>query len=171
MQILETERLNLREVDSAVDAEFILELLNSPGFLKYIGDRGIRDVGQSRDFIDSRFRKSYTENGFGLYAVELKNDARDAIGICGFVKRDGLPEADLGFALLPQFEKKGYGFESVDAAMRYGRAELGLKRVLAITSLHNDNSVRLLEKLGFIFDSLIRLPHNDEDIKLFRSDI
>lgn len=171
MQILETKRLVLREINSAIDAEFILQLLNSPGFLKYIGDRGIRDLEQSRDFIDSRLGKSYAEHGYGLYAVELKNDARDPVGICGFVKRDGLPDADLGFAFLPQFEKKGFGFESADAAMRYGRDKLGLRCILAITSLDNDNSVRLLEKLGFVFDSLIRLPRSGEDIRLFRSDV
>src|SRR5689334_20239774 len=106
MEILETERLVLREVDSADDAEFILELLNSPGFIKYIGDRGVRTVEQSKDFIDGRLRKSYTDNGFGLYAVELTADGTP-LGICGFVKRDGLDHADIGFAFLPQFEKKG----------------------------------------------------------------
>jgi RimJ/RimL family protein N-acetyltransferase len=170
VNILETERLLMRELDSAIDAEFILELLNSPGFLKYIGDRGVRDVEQSRDFIEGRFKKSYAENGYGLYAVALKSEGRNAIGICGFVKREGLTDADLGFAFLPQFERKGYGFESASAALRHGRSELGLTRILAITSLNNDNSVRLLEKLGFVFDRLIKLPHSDEELKLFRSD-
>ena len=45
----------------------------------------------------------------------------ETIGISGFVKRDGLPDADLGFAFLPQYERRGYGFESADAVIRYGR--------------------------------------------------
>lgn len=184
MPILETERLILREIDSAVDAEFILALLNSPGFLKYIGDRGIRTLEQSGEFIESRLRKSYADHGYGLYAVDLKSDSpgtsvntfssgsgptSDSMGICGFVKRDGLPDADLGFAFLPQFEKKGYAFESANAVMEYGRNVLGLDRVLAITSIDNDASGRLLAKLGFMFDGLIRLPHSDEELKLFSS--
>src|SRR3954471_1527541 len=129
MQILETGRLALREIDSATDAEFILELLNSSGFIKYIGDRGVRTRDEAKDFIETRFRKSYTDHGFGLYAVDLKAEEAP-IGMCGFVKRDGLPSADLGFAFLPQFEKQGYAFESASAVMRYGRDVLGLGQVL-----------------------------------------
>jgi RimJ/RimL family protein N-acetyltransferase len=169
MKILETERLVLREIDSADDAEFILELLNSPGFIKYIGDRGVRTVEQSQDFIDGRLRKSYTDNGFGLYAVELTADGTP-LGICGFVKRDGLDHADIGFAFLPEFEKKGYAVESARAVMEYGRTVFGLERVLAITSPDNESSGRLLEKLGFTFDKLITLPNGDEQVKLFVSE-
>jgi RimJ/RimL family protein N-acetyltransferase len=169
MKILETERLVLREIDSADDAEFILELLNSPGFIKYIGDRGVRTVEQSKDFIDGRLRKSYTDNGFGLYAVELTADGT-RLGICGFVKRDGLDHADIGFAFLPEFEKKGYAVESARAVMEYGRTVLGLERVLAITSPDNEGSGRLLEKLAFTFDKLITLPNGDEQVKLFVSE-
>lgn len=182
MQILETERLILRELDSAVDAEFVLELLNSPGFIKYIGDRGVRDLGQACDFIENRFRKSYRDNSYGLWAVEVKANIEEAAplgggvsacgatGICGFVKRVGLPDADIGFAFLPQHERKGYGFESASAVMRFGRETLGFGRVLAITSLDNDGSGRLLEKLGFTFNSLISLPHDNEELKLYVCD-
>ena len=111
MEIIETDRLRLREIDSSLDAEFILELLNTPSFLKYIGDRGVRNAEDAREFIESRYRKSYRDHGYGLYAVVLK--AEDAaIGMCGFVRRDTLPGPDIGFAFLPEYERKGYGFES-----------------------------------------------------------
>ena len=168
MQIFETERLILREIDSAADAEFILELLNSPGFLKYIGDRGVRSAGQSRDFIDNRLRKSYADHGYGLYVVELK-DGGQAAGICGFVKRDELPGPDLGFALLPDFENKGYAYESAAAVLNYGRTALGFTRVLAITSRDNDRSGKLLEKLGFGFDGETNF-RSGETLKLFSSE-
>src|SRR6478672_9946174 len=106
MKILETERLILREIDETDDA-FMLDLLNQPSFIKYIGDRNVRTLEQAREFIESRYRQSYRINGFGLYAVEVK-DTNTAIGICGFVRRDSLPDADIGFAFLPQFEGKGY---------------------------------------------------------------
>ena len=168
MKILETERTILREVTEN-DAEFILDLLNQPSFIRYIGDRNVRNVTQARDYIESRFRESYKKFGFGLWAVELK-EMNAPIGICGFVKRDSLPDADIGFAFLPQFEKKGYAFESAAAAMKYGRDVLGLKRVVAITSQDNESSGRLLEKIRFKFESLIKLPHDDEELKLFSSD-
>jgi RimJ/RimL family protein N-acetyltransferase len=169
MKILETERLILREIDERDDA-FMLDLLNQPSFIKYIGDRNVRDLEQSREFIESRYRKSYRDNGFGLYAVELK-ETGEVIGICGFVRRDSLPDTDIGFAFLPAFERKGYAFESARAVMEYGRTVLGLKRVLAITTQDNESSGRLLEKLGFKFDGLITQPHDREELKLFSAEI
>ncbi len=179
MKILETERLILREIVESDDA-FMLDLLNQPSFIKYIGDRNVRTLEQSREFIESRYQKSYAENGFGLYAVELKAESvsqeiqnpkskiqNSVIGICGFVKRDTLPDADIGFAFLPQFEKKGYAFESAAAVMKMGREVLGLNRVLAITTLDNESSGRLLEKIGFKFEGLITQPHDAEELKLF----
>ena len=164
-KILETERLIIREITED-DAEFVLDLLNQPSFLKYIGDRGVRDAEQSRAFIESRYRQSYRDHGYGLYAVELKTDGTP-IGMCGFVRRDSLPGPDIGFAFLPQYERKGYGFESASAMMNHGREVLGFTQVLAITSQDNDASGRLLEKIGLRFDSLIEMPPDNEVLKLF----
>ncbi len=172
MKILETERLILREIIET-DDEFVLDLLNQPSFIKYIGDRNVRTIEQAREFIENRYRQSYREHGFGLYAVELKSEIpnpKSQIGICGFVKRDSLPDADIGFAFLPQFCGKGYALESANAVMKYGRDVLGLARVLAITSQDNESSGRLLEKIGFKFERLIKMPHDTEELKLFSSD-
>jgi RimJ/RimL family protein N-acetyltransferase len=168
VKILETERTILREINAA-DAGFILDLLNQPSFIKYIGDRGVRTTEQSREFIESRFIESYKKFGYGLWAVELK-DNHAPIGICGFVRRDSLPDADIGFAFLPQFERKGYAFETVAASMNYGRDVLHLKRVLAITSLDNESSIKLLGKINFKFDGLIKLAPETEELKLFSFD-
>ncbi len=168
MKIFETERTILREVTKD-DAEFILDLLNQPSFIKYIGDRNVRTAAGAAEYIESRFASSYRQFGFGMWAVELK-ETGTPIGICGFVKRDSLPDVDIGFAFLPQYCLQGYAFESASAAMKYGRDVLGLKRVVAITSQDNESSGRLLEKIGFKFESLIKLPHDDEELKLFSSD-
>lgn len=169
MKILETERTILREVVET-DAEFVLNLLNQPSFIKYIGDRSVQTIEQAREYIESRFAGSYKKFGFGMWAVELK-ETNDPIGLCGFVKRDGLPDADIGFAFLPQFERQGYAFESAAATMKYGRDVLSLKRVLAITSKDNESSGKLLEKLNFKFERLINLPPDAEELKLFSSDL
>lgn len=168
VKILETERTILREVVET-DAAFVLDLLNQPSFIKFIGDRNVRTIEQARGYIKSRFTESYRQFGFGMWAVELK-ETGETIGICGFVRRNTLPDADIGFALLPQFERKGYAFESASAAMRYGREVLNLPRVLAITSQDNEASGRLLEKLGFKFERLIESPTDAEKLKLFTSD-
>jgi len=159
----------IREINSAIDAEFIFELLNTPKFLKYIGDRGVRSVEDASEFIENRYRQSYREHGYGLYTVELK-DGQKSVGMCGFVKRDTLPEPDLGFAFLPEFEGKGYGFEAATAVLQYGRGTLGFSRVLAITSQDNDVSVKLLEKLGFHFDRIFTTP-DGEELKLFEKQL
>ena len=124
-KILETERLNLREMDE-MDDEFILDLLNQPSFIENIGDRMVRDKLGAREYIASRFVKSYRENGFGLYLVELKSGI--PIGICGFVKRDTLPDPDIGFAFLPQFCGVGYALESAKATMTFGLETVKLNR-------------------------------------------
>ena len=169
MKIFETERTILREIVES-DAEFILDLLNQPTFIKYIGNRNVKTLAIAREVIETRYRQSYRDFGFGLYIVELKEN-NAPIGFCGFVKRDYLPDADIGFAFLPQFEKQGFAFESAAAMMKYGREKLNLKRVLAITSQNNDSSGKLLEKLDFKFERLIKVPHDDKELKLFSSDI
>ncbi|CAN5506912.1 GNAT family N-acetyltransferase [soil metagenome] len=180
VQILETERLIVRELNSAIDAEFVFELLNSPKFIRYIGDRGVRSVDEAADFIDNRYRQSYRDHGFGLYLVELRYVASgkdtlptgrvsaSKVGLCGFVKRDNFDHPDIGFAFLPEFEGRGYGFESTAAVMEYGRDTLGFSTVLAITSQDNDASGKLLGKLGFMFERLIEMPDR-EKLKLFET--
>jgi ribosomal-protein-alanine N-acetyltransferase len=167
-QIAETERLVIREIDES-DAAFMNALLNSPGFLKYIGDRGVHSDDDARRFISERYRKSYADNGYGLYAVLLK-DNLVPVGMCGFVRRDTLPGPDLGFAFLPEHEGKGYGHESSIAVLRYGREELGFERVLAITTLDNRASMRLLEKLGFTLDKVMETP-DGECLNVFSTEL
>jgi [ribosomal protein S5]-alanine N-acetyltransferase len=165
--ILETERLVLREIDAG-DAAFILELINTPKFHKYIADRGIRTVEAAETYLQERYLASYREHGYGLYAVCLKDGT--PIGNCGFVKRDVFEFPDIGFAFLPEYESLGYGFESAAAILEYGRDALSFRRVFAITSPENDASVKLLEKLGFRFQVLHQMAPGDI-VKLFQKDL
>ena len=165
MIVLETERLILRKL-TIDDSEFVLELLNEPSFLQYIGDRGVRNLEDARQYILNRLVASYERNGFGLYLVELK-ESRIPIGISGLVKRDALPDADIGFAFLPAYWSKGYAVESAAAVMNYARESLGLTRIVAITSLDNEASARLLARIGLRFERLIKLSEDAEEVKLF----
>jgi RimJ/RimL family protein N-acetyltransferase len=168
MIILETERLSLRNL-SVDDAEFVLELLNEPSFLQYIGDREVRNLEDAQQYILNRLVTSYERNGYGLYLVELK-ESRVPIGISGLVKRDTLPDADIGFAFLPAYWSKGYAVESAAAVMDYAREVLGLTRIVAITSLDNEASAKLLAKIGLRFERLIKLAEDAEEVKLFTPD-
>jgi RimJ/RimL family protein N-acetyltransferase len=158
--VLETDRLILRRL-SAGDAAFILELVNDPGWLRFIGDRGVRTLDDARQYILSGPVDMYERLGFGLYAVELK-DGGAAIGMCGLIKRATLPDIDLGFAFLPRFVGQGYASEAAAGVLAYARRALGLSRVLAITSPDNDRSIRLLERIGFRFQGMLQLAEDDQ---------
>jgi RimJ/RimL family protein N-acetyltransferase len=146
MEKIETERLFLKRA-KLEDASFVYELLNSPSFIKYIGDKKITTKNKAKEYIQETLINSYDKNGFGLLLVKLKDET--SIGLCGFLKRDYLEHADLGFALLPIYEGQGYAFEATYAIMKYGESELDFKMVMAICMETNQRSLQLLSKLGF----------------------
>ena len=159
MTVLETKRLNLRRF-TLDDAPFVLTLLNEPSFLRYIGDKKVRNLDDARQYISNGPRASYERHGFGLYQVELK-DSHAPIGMCGLLKRDELPDPDVGFAFLPDYWNKGFAREAATAVLSDARERLKLNRVLAIVNPDNDASIRLLEKLGFSFERM------NGDVKLY----
>jgi RimJ/RimL family protein N-acetyltransferase len=163
--VAQTERLTLRRL-TGQDAEFMLEVLNDPSFLRFIGDRGVRTAEQARDYILKGPVESYERLGYGMYLAELK-DRHVPIGLCGLVKRDYLPQPDIGFAFLPAFRSKGYAFEAANALIKHAREEVGLSQVLAITSQDNVASISMLRKLGFGFERLIHAPGEEALINLF----
>ena len=165
MSILTTERLVIRRLSSD-DAEFILDLLNQPSFLRYIGDKGVRNAEDAVRYIQTGPLASYEQFGFGLFLVELK-ESGVPIGMCGLLKRDTLPDVDIGFAFLPGYWSQGYAFEAAAAVMKYGREAFGLKRIVAITSLDNMPSIKLLEKIGLSFERLIKLGEDQPEVRLF----
>jgi len=165
LDIAETARLRLRWFN-ADDSEFILDLLNEPSWIRFIGDKGVKTLDDARRYIQDGPIAMYSRVGFGLYAVELKPDGQ-LIGMCGLIKRDTLEDVDLGFALLPKFWRSGYAFEAATAVMSYGRKVLGLGRVVAILSPDNDRSSKLLEKLGFRFERAVRFQPTHEELHLY----
>jgi len=165
--ILETERLILRHL-APDDAPFILELLNDPGWLRYIGDRGVRTLQQAVDYIETVPMAMYANLGFGLY-LTARRDTREPIGMCGLLKRDALDDVDIGFAFLQRYQGQGYGFEAASAVLEYARTALGLQRVVAIATRDNERSAGLLEKLGFRFERMVTFPGDGDELRLFAS--
>lgn len=165
MVVVETDRLVLRRLELG-DAEFILDLLNDPSFLRFVGDKGVRTLDDARSYISNGPIASYERFGFGMFLTERKED-RVPLGICGLLKRDSLKDVDVGFAFLPAFRSKGYAFESASAVMSFARNVLGLTRLVAITSPDNDASIRVLEKLGMTFESMVRLSEDGPEVRLF----
>lgn len=168
MKVMETKRLLLRQL-TAEDAAFILELLNEPSWLRFIGDKGVRTLEDAQNYILTGPMDMYSRLGFGLYLVERK-DGKIPVGICGLIKRDSLEDVDIGFAFLSSFLSQGYGYEAASATMEFGLQQLKLKRIVAITSKDNHGSSRLLEKIGMKFDRYVVLSPDTEELKLYTSE-
>ena len=161
--IIETERLYLYHF-KLQDTNFIIELLNTDGWLKNIGDRNIRTTEEAKEYLVNGPIKSYIENGFGLSKVVLKNSLQP-IGMCGLIKREGKKDIDLGFALMPLYEKQGYAYEIAQAVIAYGKKDLKLNKIVAITLPENKSSINLLEKLNFNFE--VNFIENNETLSLY----
>lgn len=155
MILIETERLRLVEFTPG-DAEFVLRLLNEPSFLRYIGDRGVRRLDDARRYIMDGPVAGYARDGHGLLRVVRRSDG-ESVGMCGVLKRDALPDPDIGFSFLPEYWSLGYAHEAAEAAIRHARDTVGLGRIVAITTKDNAPSMRLLGKLGFRLDGLVTI--------------
>lgn len=163
--VLETARLVLREVSEA-DAPFMLELLNSRGFIEGIADRGVRTVEQARAYIVERMLSAYAKDGYGMW-VAVERASGEPVGVAGLVNRDVLDHPDVGYAFLERAWGRGYAQEAAAAVLRHAREALGMNTVVAITSPGNRASQRVLEKVGLRFVRMIDLPGWDEPSAYF----
>lgn len=157
--VAETERLLLRRFDPEADAPFVLQLVNEPSWLQFIGDKGVRTLDDARAYLRDGPLAMYARCGHGLYRVDLKHTG-ETVGMCGLIKRDTLPDVDIGYAFLPAHWGRGYAEEATRATLAHAQ-ELGLRRILAIVTPGNARSIRLLEKLGLRHERDIATPQDD----------
>ena len=165
----ETERL-LIQPTSESDAEFILELLNTPKWLRYIGDRNVKTLEQAKAYIKEKIIPQFERLGYSSYTIITKQDHKK-IGTCGLYDREGLEGIDIGFAFLPQYEKKGFGLESSSKLMEVAFDKFNISTLSAITTKDNFSSQKLLEKLGLQFIEAIKMAHDDEELLLYKIEI
>lgn len=163
--VFETDRLLIRPV-ALEDASFILELFNSPKWLKYIGDRNVRSVSQSAKYIQDRMISQYERLGFSNFIVIRKSDLAK-MGTCGLYDREGMEGIDIGFAFLPQFEGRGYAFEAAGKIMDLAFTQFGITELKAITTKYNFSSQKLLDKLGMQKSGTMTLPGDKEELLLY----
>lgn len=166
--VAETPRLRLRAMvdERADDAALMLTLLNEPSFIQHIADRGVRTLDQASEYLRRGALRSYSEHGLGMYAIERK-DTGELIGNAGLVRREGLDGPDIGYALLPAHVGQGLAEEAARAVMADAKQRLHLHRLLAIVNPDNTASIRLLQKLGFVFERMTTLPHVDREVGLY----
>ena len=165
----ETERLVLKPT-SEEDAEFIFELLNTPKWIKYIGDRNIKTVENAKDYIKIKMLPQLKRLGYSNYTLIRKSD-NHKIGTCGLYDRDGLEGIDIGFAFLPEYERNGYAFESANKLMNAAFNEFEITKINAITVKDNISSQKLLEKLGLKLNGTTKLPDDDVELLLYKMEM
>lgn len=163
--ILSTDRLVLREFNTS-DAPFVMDLVNTPDYIKYIVDRNVRSVDDAVNFIEKDFLHSYVLYGFGSFHVSLKEKGT-SIGSCGLKKRDYLDYPDIGYALLPEYYGSGYAYEISQAVLKYGIDQLGFSKIHAMILAENEKSINLISKLGFQYDRDLILPVTSERVLLY----
>ncbi len=152
----ETERLLLSKI-TLEDTPFIFELVNTPLWIKFIGERNIRTHDDAKKYIEKLMHTA----GLTYWVVKLKPSLTD-LGVITFIKRDYLEHSDIGFAFLPQYMGKGYAFEASKVVLNHVLKELKMHTVVATTLQDNTSSIRLLEKLGLHFEKRI----TEEDLEL-----
>lgn len=165
MRVLYTERLELRWFSSD-DAAFVLQLLNEPSWLQHIGDRQVRTLDQAQDWLQTRLVSGYWRQGMGFWGVCLRGQPQ-AVGLCGLIHRDTLPDVDVGYAFLPAFWGQGYAQEAARACLAYGHRVLGLQRILAITGPDNQASQNVLRRLGMQLEQRCTLPGETRETLVF----
>jgi [ribosomal protein S5]-alanine N-acetyltransferase len=163
-----TARLTLRPF-ALDDAPFIVELLNDPGWLRFIGDRGVRNEDDARTYLRERVLAHEAKHGFALAMVALRSDGTP-IGMCGLIRRETLPDVDLGYAFLPAYRGQGYAREAAAAWLAQGLGTLGLKRIVAFTDPDNAASCRVLEAIGMRFEQRLRIAGYASDSLLYAAD-
>lgn len=163
--MIDTERLTLREL-TGDDAAFLVALYTDPDFIANVGDRGVRTLEDARRYIDQVLRRSYQEHGFGLWLMASKESGA-ALGMCGLLRRDWHPHVEIGFALLPAARLQGYTLEAAAGVAQFARDSLHLERLVALTAPDNRGSIRVLERLGFRFERMVRAKEAEGDSRLF----
>lgn len=166
---LQTSRLDLRWL-TLDDATFILELVNDPHWIRFIGDKFVTDLDAARSYLETGPLAMYRGHGFGLNRVALKADDT-AIGICGILQRENLAEPDLGFAFLPEFRRRGYALEAAQTILEHASKVMGLSRVAAILSPQNTASAGLLQNLGFNFERNYQAQPDSAILDLYAIDM
>ena len=164
---LQTARLRIVPL-TLDDAPFILELVNDPDWIRFIGDKHVHSIAEAEGYLRKGPLMMYARYGVGLFKVARLADDR-AVGMCGLIRRDGLDDVDLGFAYLPAARGQGYAREAADVVLEHGFSALGLKRIVAITDVDNHASARVLEKIGMSYVRTMRLPNDTTDLRLYEA--
>ncbi|GGA85422.1 GNAT family N-acetyltransferase [Ornithinibacillus halotolerans] len=152
--ILETNRLILRQITEK-DAEDILKYLSDEEVMQYYGLEPFESIHDALEEIS--WYQSLQNNKTGTrWGITLK-ESDVVIGSCGFHNTNSEHyRTEIGFELSKEYWGKGIAREAVEAILTYGFNELNLNRIEALIEPPNQSSQKLVERLGFIREGLLR---------------
>ena len=162
---VETKRLVLRKI-TAEDAKFILRLVNDQSFVQNIGDKGLKNLDDAKQFILEGYWTNQEHPGYGMFLIELQ-DGGIPIGSCGLLYRKVLDVTDIGFAFLPEYWNRGFAFEAAEAILKYGHSTLKINKIVGLTTADNLGSIKLLKKLGMTFKKTVKMSDEDPGTDLY----
>ncbi len=162
----ESERLFIRPTLEQ-DAELIYKLMNTPKFIKYVGDRKLNSIEDAEKYIKDKMIPQLNTHGYSNYSLITKSDGTK-VGTCGLYDRDGIDGIDIGFGLLTQYEGLGYAYEAASRLMKAAIEEFEIEEIKAITSKENTSSQQLLEKLGLEIAGTTTLPNDNEELLFYK---
>ncbi|WJS94839.1 GNAT family N-acetyltransferase [Flavobacterium johnsoniae] len=150
---IETDRLILRELVLS-DAEGMFELDSNPNVHLFVGNRPVKHIEESVDYIKF-VQKQYATFGIGRWAVVLK-ETNEFIGWSGIKYiTDEINNHknfyELGYRFIEKHWGKGYASEAGKAFVDYAFNEMKVEVLYAYADAGNENSRKVLEKLGFHF--------------------
>lgn len=154
---IETERLLLKGIDES-DADFVFRHFSNEYVCKYLYDEEpFTSIDQAKQLIGMFGNAANTRLNRWII-VEKHSGQR--IGTCGFMAWDTLNNsAELGYDLAEAYCRRGIMTEALIAGIHAAYDEKGINRIQAITYVDNSASCKLLEKLGFKQEGIIREKH------------
>jgi RimJ/RimL family protein N-acetyltransferase len=156
-----SERLMIAPI-TINEAAFVLQLFNTKGWLKYIGDRNIHSIKEAENFIHNAMANANAV----IWTITVKENPTQLAGIITLIKRDYLNFPDIGYALLPKAMGFGYAHEATLAVINDIKTNSLIESLHAITLIENTPSINLLKKLNFIFEK--EIFENNETLSIYK---
>jgi RimJ/RimL family protein N-acetyltransferase len=148
-EFIDADKIFLKSL-SQDDALFMYQLMNTSDWLEFIGNRNIKTVADATDYI----KQVENNKDLNFWVIQSKSELK-RVGVITIIKKPYLNYPDIGFAMLPEFYKRGFGFDGASIMLNYYFSDFNFMKILAISLKHNIPSIGLLIKLGFEFDKEI----------------
>ncbi|MFA9378600.1 MAG: GNAT family N-acetyltransferase [Lachnotalea sp.] len=160
-KIIETERLYLREMNTK-DYKSLCKILQDKETM-YAYEHAFSDK-EAKEWMDKQLI-SYSENGFGLWALVLK-DTEEMIGQCGITIQpcNDKQVHEVGYLLQKDYWKKGYATEAAIACKEYAFNTLGINEIYSIIRDNNIASQNVARRNGMQVSGRLMKHYNNKDI-------